>query len=239
MKISTENLFLRDVYYYDIEACHYQIIKKYGLDISQLDKNNKQQRNITIGKMMKNNPRLTSELRKITTSIISEYLSRNKIREDEVITRQYDGFITTKKLYKTDLDPIPIKESVFDLMLIGSTRDRYIAKNSNETVLKGIPNRYKEMDKFLSSILDINFLSKISIFKSLEKLKEEISNSSRWKLYFIDHGERNGSVMFNRYGELEISKSIAKLMELNDVNKLWYFNHYLKPFTEAIVMEFV
>ena len=239
MKINTQNLFLRDVYYYDIEACHYQIIKKYGLDISQLDKDNKEQRNIQIGKMMRDNPRLSKELREITTSIISEYLTRNKIKEDEVISRQYDGFITTKKLYKTNLDPIPIKESNYNLMLIASTRDRYIAYNGSQSILKGIPNRYKEMDKFLASILDTNFLSKSAIFTSLENLKNKVLNSSNWKLYFIDQDEKNGNVVFNKYGQLTVSKSVAKLMELEDVNKSWYFEYYIRPFTEAIVMEFI
>lgn len=238
MKIDIQQLFLRDVYYYDIEACHYQIIKKFGLDISHLDKEDKEQRNIQIGKMMKDNPRLTKALRNITNSTISEYLSRNNISDSEVITRQYDGFITTRKLYKINLDPIPIKEYSYQILLISSTRDRYVASDGKNSILKGIPNRYKEIDKYLSSLLKLNFMNKTSIFKNLEKLKNDILSSDNWRLFFIDQGNDYGNIVFKKFGQLSIAKNVARLMDLEDINKEWYFNYYIRPFTEAIVMEF-
>ena len=71
MKINENvKLVLKDVYLYDIEACHYTIMEKLGMDVSELDKSDKSQRNIEIGKMMRKNPKLTSLLRNTTKSII-------------------------------------------------------------------------------------------------------------------------------------------------------------------------
>ena len=53
-------LVLRDVYLFDIEACHYTIMTKLGIEMPGIDRDNKLERNIYIGKMMSRNPNLTS-----------------------------------------------------------------------------------------------------------------------------------------------------------------------------------
>ena len=55
------NLILRDIHLYDIKACHYTIMKNLGFDLQGVDPNNKLERNIKIGQMMKN-PRITNIL---------------------------------------------------------------------------------------------------------------------------------------------------------------------------------
>ena len=239
MKLQTENLFYRDIYYYDIEACHYQIIKNFGLDISRLDKSDKQQRNIEIGKMMGENPRFSKALRNFTISIISDYLSRNKISEEDVLLYQYDGFITTKKLYRTNLEPIPLKEYFFEKFLIGSKRDRYIAKCKDETIIKGVPNKYDKMNELFSKLININFVSKQNIFINLEEIKNKIYTTNNWQLFFIDtEKEKYGEMVFKKYGQISIARSAAKLIDIEDIDKEWYYNKYIRPFSEAIVLEF-
>ena len=104
MKINQNlKLVMKDLYLYDIEACHYNLVKKLGLDISELDENDKTSRNIQIGKMMRKNPRLTSVLRNTTRSIIDEYIRKNNIQEDEIVIRQYDGMILTRGLQETNV----------------------------------------------------------------------------------------------------------------------------------------
>ena len=72
------NLILKDIFLYDIEACHYTIMKNLGYDMSKIPYENKLERNTQIGKMMRENPRLTSILRKTTESTIDEYILKNK-----------------------------------------------------------------------------------------------------------------------------------------------------------------
>ena len=109
MKINENvKLILRDVYLYDIEACHYTIMTKLGMDLTGIDRNDKLERNIAIGKMMRKNPKLTSILRNTTRSIIDEYITRNNIQENDIILRQYDGIIITKTLKETNVNSIPL-----------------------------------------------------------------------------------------------------------------------------------
>ena len=83
-------------------------MKKLGMDLSGLDPNDKMQRNIEIGKMMRDNPRLTSTLRTTTESIIDEYILKNRIADDQIVIRQYDGIITTKMLRITNIQHVPL-----------------------------------------------------------------------------------------------------------------------------------
>ena len=102
MKINTKKFFISDVYSYDISACHYKILESMGFDVSQLERNDKIKRNIAIGKMMGENPVISSMLRQTTESLISEYINRNGLEEEDILIRQYDGFLTQKILSDTD-----------------------------------------------------------------------------------------------------------------------------------------
>ena len=97
MKINKNlKLVLRDIYSYDISTCHYNILKKYGFNLSKINKDDKITRNIQIGQMMKSNSQITSLLRNTTNSLIDEYINKNGIEEDDIVIRQYDGMIITK-----------------------------------------------------------------------------------------------------------------------------------------------
>ena len=114
-------LFLNNVYSYDITACHYNILKSLNIDVSKINKENKLERNIQIGKMMKYNSNLTNVIRNTTESLIDEYILRNKISDDNIIIRQYDGFITTKPLVLTTTQYLPIElQSIFSVFIISS-----------------------------------------------------------------------------------------------------------------------
>ena len=40
-------------------------------------------------------------------------------------------------------------------------------------------------------------------------------------------------------GEIEIDKQVAKIMNIDDIDKQRYFDFYIRPFIESIVLEFV
>lgn len=103
-------LVMRDVLIYDIEACHYTILKNKGYDLSHVDPEDKIGRNIMIGQMMKENPRITSLLRGTTESIINDYININNIQDDEIVIRQYDGLILTRPLHVTNIGHIPLEQ---------------------------------------------------------------------------------------------------------------------------------
>ena len=45
-------------------------------------------------------------------------------------------------------------------------------------------------------------------------------------------------LFMKRYGQVKITKSMAKVMDTDDIDKVKYFNFYLRPFTESLVIEF-
>lgn len=243
MKINQNvKLILRSVYLYDIESCHYTIMKNLGLDLTGINKDDKTERNIQIGKLMQKNPRLTSLLRSTTKSIIDEYIRANGIKNDEILLRQYDGIITTRTLHFTNLRGIQLNVRKHFLIFISSVdRKSYIALDSQmKTSIKGVSFRYDEMDKIYESICKIvNSNNKESIFRNLQLLKEKIFESQDINLFAIPIDSNKFNVILKEYGQVEVSKQIIKIMDVSDIDKEKYFNFYIVPFTKSIVIEFV
>ena len=233
-------LFLRNVYAYDISACHYNVLKSMNYDVSKIDQNDKLKRNTQIGLLMRDNPKLTSIIRSTTDSIIDEYLLRNKVSQFDLIIRQYDGFLTTKFL-KENLDQyLPIElRSIFSVFIISSDRTMFIATDGNQTSLKGISNRYPEMDKIYKKVLFLNYANKESIFSGLQNIKNEIFNSNDPLLFCIPSGDKKFKIFLKQYGQFEISETLAKIIDTDDIDREKYFNYYLKPFFESVVIEFI
>lgn len=235
------NLVLRDVYLYDIEACHYTILKNLGFDLTNINYDDKLERNIQIGQMMRKNPRLTSLLRNTTRSTIDEYILKNNVVEDEIIIRQYDGLILTRTLRETDLGKIPLNiRKHFEIFITSIDRSKYIAYDSSHKVtIKGVSFRYPEMDAIYEKLCKVNFSNKSAIFKQLQKIKDSFSYSNDASLFGVPIKENKYNIFLKGYGELEVSKQTLKIMDTDDIDKDRYFDQYITPFTKSIVLEFV
>lgn len=233
-------LILKETYLYDIEACHYTIMKKLGMDLTGLDPNDKTQRNIEIGKRMRDNPRLTSTLRTTTESIIDEYILKNRIEDDQIVIRQYDGIITTKMLRITDVQHVPLDlRNRFLIFIISIDRKTYIALDSeNKITIKGVAFRYPLMDKILEKICKINFANKSRIFINLQKIKDDFLKSNNPYLFGIP-STKGYNIYLKGYGQLEVTESTLKIMDPDDIDKQRYFKFYIEPFTKSITTEFV
>jgi len=211
-----------------------------GFDLSKIDKTNKEKRNTQIGLLMRDNPRLTSILRSTTTSLINEYLLRNNITDDDLIIRQYDGVITKKPIKEIVNPSMPLElRSIFQVMIISFNRNMYIANDGTNVIIKGVPHRYDSIDNIYKEIVSINYLNKESVFKSLQNIKDKILSSDDVSLYCIPTEEDKYAVFFKQYGQLEVSKSMARIMDTDDIDKKYYFTYYIEPFTKSITVEFV
>jgi len=239
MKINENVPFLiRDVFLHDIVSCHYTIMDSLGFDMTGIPVNDKFERNKQIGLMMRSNPRLVQILRKITISTIDEYILRNKIKENELILRQYDGFITTKKLNEIDkYIPIPLRHH-FIHFLSSLDRTSYIAYDGNKVKIKGVSYRYEKIDQYLIRLGKCNFADRIETFKELQRIKNEIVFSTDPMLFCIPSGNKN-YIFLKAYGQVEISKTLAKVMDVNDIDRQKYFDFYISPFTKSIVFEII
>jgi len=243
MKINNQcSLYLNDVYNYDIRACHYSIMKNYGLDLHGIDGSNKAERNILIGKMMQTNPRLTSFLRNTTSAIVYEFISECKIKEEDLLMIQYDGIIVKKILRKISSDIMTLElRAHFQTLIMSINRNSYIAYDvtNNKAVIKGVSHRYKKMDEILGKLVKIEFQRKRGLFRQLQKIKDNFMTSTDIHLFCIPLSDDKYSVFLKGYGELEIAKQTIKIMDPNDIDKHRYFDFYLRPFTQSIVAEHV
>jgi len=231
-------LLLRDVHLYDIVACHYEIIKRLGFDLSHIDENDKLKRNTQIGIMMRDDPRLTSIIRGITNSTISEYLAKNEITEDELIIRQYDGVIVTRHLRETNLNiPLDYRAS-FDAMLISSDRKTYIAIHKSTVNIKGIPYRYPAMDQLFEKMIKVCNSNKYKIFTTLQEIRDEIIMSEDPSLYAIPVTDDKCNIFLKHFGQTQISRSMVRVMDPVDIDRERYYDFYIKPFAESLVLEF-
>jgi len=238
MKINPDlPLILKDVRVYDIEACHATILLNKGFDLSHLDLADKLQRNIAIGKMMRENPRITSLLRITTESIINDYLNVNHIQDNNVVIRQYDGLILTKKLDVTNLGHIPLEmRESFRIFISSIKRNSYIAIASydNNIKVKGVAHQYEKMNEIYCKLCKVS-IDSLSIFEKLQKIKDEFFNSEDPNLFGIPLNENKFNVFLKGYGELEVSKSTLNIMDTDDIDKDKYFKFYIEPFTKSIV----
>jgi hypothetical protein len=234
-------LILRDVYLYDIEACHYTIMTKLGMDLIGVDRDNKLERNIAIGKMMRRNPKITSMLRNTTRSIIDEYILRNNIQENDIILRQYDGIIITKTLKETDVNAIPLNiRRHYQIFISSMDRRKYIAFDSqHETSIKGVSHIYDAMDKIYEQICRINYANKDSIFRNLQRIKDKFMTTNNARMFGIPLKNGKVNIFLKGYGEMEISPQTLKIIDTDDIDKERYFKFYIEPFTKSIVIEFV
>ena len=242
MKINPNlKLVMKDLYLYDIEACHYNIMKKLGMDVSELDANDKTGRNIQIGKMMRKNPRLTSVLRNTTRSIIDEYIRRNNIQDDEIVIRQYDGLILNRGLQETNIGQIPLnRRKFYEIFIASIDRTKYISfDNTLKTSIKGVPFRYPHIDAIYEKICKLNFGKKGAIFRGLQNIKDDFLSSEESKLFGVPLKNGKFNVFLKRYGEMQVSGQTLKIMDTDDIDKERYFNFYIIPFTKSIVYEFV
>lgn len=232
-------LVMRDVRVYDIESCHYTILKNKGFDLSHIDPENKLERNILIGQMMRENPRITSLLRTTTESIINDYINMNNIKDDDIIIRQYDGLILKKKLDVTNIGHIPLEmREVFYYFISSINRRSYIATNAEQKVkVKGVPHRYKAMDGIYRKLCLLLNTSSEDIFQKLKYIKDEFFTSENPELFGIPAKNGKFNIFLLGYGELEVSLSTLKIMDTDDVDREKYFKFYIEPFTKSIVHE--
>ena len=241
MKINPHlKLILNEVYVYDIESCHYTLMKNNGFDLGDIDPEDKLGRNIAIGKMMQQNPRITDFLRTTTIALIDEYITANEIEDDDIVIRQYDGLLLTKLLHKNNIQSIPLNlRKTFDVFISSIDKSMYIAMTTSQDVsIKGVPFRYPHMDAIYKKICQLNFANKIALFKGLENIKRLVLDTTNIELFAIPNKNNRFSIFLLGYGEIEVSPGTVKLVDTDEIDKMRYFDIYISPFTKSIIAEF-
>lgn len=241
MKLNSDRLIVRDVFSYDIEACHYNLLVTFGYDMTHIDKENKLKRNIQIGKIMRDNQTIKSRLRETTTKIIDDYIAFNEIEESDILIRQYDGIITTKRLMETEKSILPLAmQNRYDIVLISIDRGKYIAFDNlrNRVKIKGVPNLYdgiKEYYRKLIKIVDIE--NKSGVLSNLGKFKISFDKEQDLNVFAIPVNEDEVEIIFKSFGQIKIKKNTLYYMDDEEIDKNFYYDVYLHSFVQSVVLE--
>jgi len=229
-----------NVYSYDIPSCHYNILKNSGYDVSDIDEHDKIKRNIQIGILMQNDPQLTKFLNDTTKNIIDFYIENNFIKTTDIILRQYDGFYTTKYLNLNIKNDFPAKlelKNLYDIFIFSINKKMYIGYDydKDKYLIKGVPNKYTEIEMLYKKILRCNFLNIRSIFMKLQKIKNYILTSDKIRLYAIPVNKSEYKILFKDIGDIIVPSQSFSLIDHHEIDKYKYFQMYFEPFFKSIV----
>jgi hypothetical protein len=241
MKLNSQRLIIRDVFSYDIEACHYNLLKKFGYNMTDINKENKKERNIQIGKIMRDNESIKSRLRETTARIIDDYIAFNELKESDIIIRQYDGIITTKRLMETKKSVLPIAlQNRYDLVLISIERNKYIAFDhlKGQVKIKGVPNLYDGIEHYFKKLIRIvDIENKSRVLDNLDNLKKSFEKEKDLNIFAIPVDEDQVDMIFKSFGQLRIKRNTLYYMDDDEIDKSFYYDFYLHSFIQSVILE--
>ena len=172
MKINDNcNLVLSSLYEYDFAACGYNILKSIGWNLSKIDFNNKEKRNIQIGLLQRDNPSMARFILESTVKLVNHYLKINNIQSSELIVQTRDGFILSRPLKIIDSSmPIDFR-SVISKMIISANRKSYLLINTDgKVIVKGIKNRPIN-SYFYDLFKQLDFSNKTELLLGIERIR--------------------------------------------------------------------
>jgi len=235
MKIQTDELFLKDLYFYDIKSCYAQIADSVHYKLPDVDRDNKAERNIAIGKEQIGNPGLTDFMNKSAEAIVSFYLTDNNVDLDDIVLIQRDGCIL-KKLLKNNSSMMTMDlRAHYNFMIITPDRSKYMAATDDEIIVKGVANRYPALDKVYMKFKDLNFYNKKSLFKQLNGIRKLVLGNVDSNFYLIEHNKKR-LLMHRKRGLLEMKSGTNVSMKSIEVEK--YYDVYFRPFIEVLFLYF-
>jgi len=233
MKLNVKRLVENNIFLYDIEACHTNILKKFNIDI---ESDNKIERNIKIGMLMKNNSNLVYLLRTSTKSQIDKLMLFNNLTQDDIIAVQYDGILTYKKLNIPDDMKLKIVEEIYPLFITGIDRDCYISKTvSNDIKVKGVPKVFSSILPLYKKILNFNFINREVIFNQIQNFITSLKDLSKENFIFDENNHK--VIVLKEFGKIEFTDSNIFDIDL-DIDVNYYLRNYFEVFLKSIIVEF-
>jgi len=227
-------LLLRDLFLYDIQAAHPTILKKQFFDFEKTDLDNKTERNIFIGKKQIDNKNLSGFLQSSVDNLMQFYLMDNDVKEDEIITIQKDGCIL--RTYLSNIDQfieLKLRKNI-DFLVLSVDRKKFLYCSDGKVTVKGVPYYYEELNKIYQMFANLNFYNKSVLFEQLQMIKNLVLESTDKKLFSIPRGE--GKFIISTFkGEIEISD--PEFVPIASIDKMKYYKHFIKDFSNSIFLE--
>lgn len=231
------SLVLRDLYYYDIVSAFPTLMKQQNYDFKDVDINDKEQRNLFIGKQQIGNQNLSGFLNESVKDLTDFYLQYNEIDDKDVIFRQKDGFILTKMLtFDNSFVEMKLRHMI-SIMIIDIKREKYITfDEDNNLSVKGVRHYYHRLDEIYKMFLDLNFYDIDILCTQLQNIKNIVLNQKDISFYGIEDEDDVGMLFIYKNGKNILTRDID-FIEPNKIDRNKYFDFYFKPFIDSIFME--
>jgi hypothetical protein len=227
-------LVLSQCYEYDFTACGYRILKNIGWDLSGIDFENKEKRNIQIGLIQRDNPKIARFIHDSVNSLIDNYLIENNIGEDELILRQFDGVTVTKK-FKILNSSLPIKlTSVISKLIISFDRKKWM-KINDKVVVKGLSHTPIDCS-FYNLFQNLNFTNKKILVDQLETIRINIYKYPKIEWFVFEDEDDTFSVPIIDEGFLSFRRSSLSILKKSDLDCRYIWSEFVWPFIESIIL---
>ena len=228
-------LVLKDLYSYDIRAAYPTIMGNMSWDFENIDLENKEERNVAIGKAQIDNPNLSGFLIQSAENLVNFYLQENNVPEDRIIVTQRDGFILTQMLDNIDEFIKMEFRGFIDFLVITPDRNKYLVVSGDDIDVKGVPHKYDALDKVYKMFAKLNFYDKKALFSQLQAIKDAVFKMDDKKFFMIPRGDRF-AISTKRYETLEVQSEA--IFSVDDIAKDKYYLHFFKEFMDSIFLEY-
>ena len=232
---SDQPLVLSNVFEYDFSSCFYSILENTGMDMTNIPFDDKLQRNITLGILQKNNPRLAVYLNETTKQLIDFYLKENDIKEDEIVIRLKDGFVSRKKLKVLDKSMTLGFKGVISKFIFSVDKNAWMhIYPDGKVVVKGISNKPKD-SSFYDLFSNLDFGNRKRIISGLESIRRTIIDSTNM-LWFGWEEDDLLIIPIKSLGKVKFRKSIWKSIDPDEIDKNHIWEDYIWPFCRSILI---
>lgn len=230
------SLIQKDLYYYDIVSAFPTIMQNNNYDFGNINLDNKEERNIFIGKQQIKNKGLSIYLNDSIKELTDFYLQYNEVDDEDVIFRQKDGFILKKLLPKNNLYIEMKLRHMLSLLFIDIDRTKMIYfDEDNKIHVKGVRYYYEKLNDIYLKFLELNFYDKSVLATQLQYIKNNFINSKD-KLLFGINGDDVQYTFILKNGK-SIRTYDPDFVDIKEIDRIKYFNFYIKPFTDSIFKE--
>lgn len=225
-------LLLHDLYNYDIVSAYPTILGKQFFDFEGIDLEDKEKRNIFIGKKQIGNQPLSSFLLESVDNLVKFYLRETD--DEDIITIQRDGFILKKPLDDNDkFIEVKLRDYI-DFFIFSYDRSCFLYCVDEKIVVKGVSYLYNNLDKIYQLYAKLNFYDKSTLFQQLENIKKEILFSEDKSLFMIPKGD-DKFIISTYKGDIEIKD--PDVISIQSINKMKYYKHFFRPFSQSLFLE--
>lgn len=204
-------------------------------DLKNVNLEDKAERSKFIGKQQINNTNLSAFLIQATENLIETYLRRNHVKDEDIIITQRDGLISRTMLEDTDKF-LELKFRGFvEFMVLSFDRMSYLACIDGKIEVKGVRDYYDALDVIYQKFSKLGFYDKTSLFKQFQMIKDSVFTHDDISLFLIPRTNNKHVVVTYKDGPIEIGNT--NMVDLSDIDRNRYFNHYFKPFLDSLYLE--